>query len=150
MVLQDDHLFSGSIAENISFFAPDHDQAWAEECAKAAAIHDDILRLPMGYSSLIGDMGSVLSGDQRQRQPLARALYRRPSILFLDEAISHLDSENERKVSDAIARMRITRVIVAHRAETIARCDRVICLETPEERRIRKLKESGVLTGWAR
>ena len=133
VVMQDDSLFSGSVAENISFFAPNHDQEWAEECAMAAAIHEEIIKLPMGYSTLIGDMGSVLSGGQKQRLLLARALYKRPSILFLDEATSHLDNENEKKVSIAIAGMGITRVIVAHRQETIDRCDRVIWLNSPDE-----------------
>lgn len=140
VVMQDDSLFSGSVAENISFFAPNHDQEWAEECAQIAAIHDEIIKLPMGYSTLIGDMGSVLSGGQKQRLLLARALYKRPSILFLDEATSHLDNDNEKKVSAAIAGMGITRVIVAHRQETIARCDRVIELNSPE----RKIKEDTV------
>jgi len=134
VVMQDDTLFSGSVAENISFFAPDHDQEWAEECAKAAAIHDEIVKLPMGYSTLIGDMGSILSGGQKQRLLLARALYKRPSILYLDEATSHLDNDNEKKVSMAIAGMGITRVIVAHRQETIDRCDRVIWLNGPEQK----------------
>ena len=141
VVLQDDHLLSGSVAENISFFAPNHDQEWAEECAKASAIHEDIVKLPMGYSTLIGDMGSVLSGGQRQRLLLARALYKRPAILFLDEATSHLDVTNERKVSDAISEMNITRIIVAHRPDTIARCDRVIELEMPHVRKKNKSKE---------
>lgn len=133
VVMQDDSLFSGSVAENISFFAPDHDQEWAEECAKAAAIHDEIVKLPMGYSTLIGDMGNILSGGQKQRLLLARALYKRPSILYLDEATSHLDNDNEKKVSMAIAGMGVTRVIVAHRQETIDRCDRVIWLNGPEQ-----------------
>ncbi|HEX5126297.1 MAG TPA: peptidase domain-containing ABC transporter [Rhodocyclaceae bacterium] len=135
VVLQDDHLLSGSIGENISFFAPNHDQEWAEACAKTAAIHDDIIRLPMGYSTLIGDMGSMLSGGQRQRLLLARALYKKPAILFLDEATSHLDVANECKVSDAISALNITRIIVAHRPDTIARCDRVIELEMPDKRK---------------
>ncbi len=133
VVMQEDSLFSGSVAENISFFASDHDQEWVEECAKVAAIHDEIIKLPMGYSTLIGDMGSVLSGGQKQRLLLARALYKRPSILYLDEATSHLDNDNESKVSSAISSMGITRVIVAHRQETIDRCDRVISLNRPED-----------------
>ena len=77
-VLQDDVLFAGSIAENISFFDPAADQAWTQECARLAAIHTDIASMPMGYNTLVGDMGTVLSGGQKQRVLLARALYKRP------------------------------------------------------------------------
>jgi len=84
--------------------------------------------MPMGYHTLIGDMGAALSGGQRQRLLLARALYKRPRILFLDEATSHLDVAREREVNAAVAALRLTRIIVAHRPETIASCDRVIQL----------------------
>jgi ATP-binding cassette subfamily B protein RaxB len=127
-VLQDDALFSGSIADNISFFDPQADQAWIEECATLAAIHADIIAMPMGYSSLVGDMGTVLSGGQKQRVLLARALYKRPKILFLDEATSHLDVQREAEVNTAVKSLHITRVIVAHRPETVAFADRVIAL----------------------
>ena len=127
-VMQDDALLSGSIADNISFFAEEPDQSFIEECARAAAIHDDILRMPMGYQTLIGDMGSALSGGQRQRVLLARALYRRPSILFLDEATSHLDVQLEQQVNAAIAALKIVRVLIAHRPETIRSADRALAL----------------------
>ena len=127
-VLQDDVLFAGSIADNISFFDPQADSAWIEECARMAAIADEISLLPMGYNTLIGDMGSVLSGGQKQRILLARALYKRPAILFLDEATSHLDVVREKQVNQAVASLQMTRVIIAHRAETIATADRVITL----------------------
>ena len=84
----------------------------------------------MGYQTLIGDMGTVLSGGQKQRVLLARALYKQPKILILDEATSHLDVLCERQVSDAISRLAITRLIVAHRPETIASADRVCSLQT--------------------
>lgn len=126
VVMQDDQLFSGSIAENISFFDARHDQKLVEECAQTAAIHDDILAMTMGYQTLIGDMGSVLSGGQKQRVLLARALYKKPDILFLDEATSHLDVAKESWVNNAIAELAITRIIVAHRPETIQSADRVI------------------------
>lgn len=128
-VMQDDRLFSGSIADNIAFFDPAPDQAYIETCARMAAVHDDITAMPMKYHTLIGDMGTVLSGGQKQRVLLARALYKRPKILLLDEATSHLDLPREKLVSDAIRHLRVTRVIVAHRPETIATADRVITLE---------------------
>ncbi|MFV5213693.1 peptidase domain-containing ABC transporter [Azonexus caeni] len=128
-VLQDDVLFAGSIADNISFFDPRPDFARIEECAKLAAIDDDIQAMPMAYNTLIGDMGAAISGGQKQRVLLARALYKQPAILFLDEATSHLDISCEKRVNQAIKRLNITRVIVAHRPETIASADRVIVLD---------------------
>lgn len=127
-VLQDDVLFAGSIADNISFFDPNADQAWVEECAKLAAIAPEIAGMPMGYNTLIGDMGTVLSGGQKQRILLARALYKRPKILFLDEATSHLDIAKEYEVNVAVKALNITRIIIAHRPETIASANRVIAL----------------------
>ena len=126
--MQDDQLFAGSIADNISFFEDSATQAWIEQCAKYAAIHEDIVRMPMGYSTLVGDMGTSLSGGQKQRILLARALYRRPRVLFLDEATSHLDTTGERMVNAAIKSLGVTTLIVAHRPETIAMADRLIDL----------------------
>lgn len=127
-VMQDDQLFAGSIADNISFFDQAADPQWIERCAELAAIHNDICAMPMGYNTLIGDMGTVLSGGQKQRILLARALYKRPRILFLDEATSHLDAAREQLVNHAIKELEITRVIIAHRAETIASANRIIVL----------------------
>jgi len=127
-VLQDDVLFAGSIGDNISFFANDADQAWVEQCARMAAVHDDVARMPMGYNTLVGDMGTVLSGGQKQRILLARALYRRPRLLFLDEATSHLDIQREAAVNHALQALNITRVIVAHRPDTIRSAQRVLVL----------------------
>ena len=128
-VMQDDQLFAGSIGDNISFFDPAPDQAAIEQFARTAAVHDDIHAMPMGYHTLIGDMGAALSGGQKQRILLARALYKQPRILFLDEATSALDVEKERAVNDAIRSLHLTRIIIAHRPETIASADRVIVLQ---------------------
>ncbi|MDH4274871.1 MAG: peptidase domain-containing ABC transporter [Gammaproteobacteria bacterium] len=128
-VMQDDQLFAGSVAENIAFFDPYPDFERISACAKLAAIHEDITSMAMQYNTLIGDMGTMLSGGQKQRLLLARALYRRPKILFLDEATSHLDVKREKSVNEAVSALRLTRIIVAHRAETIASADRVITFD---------------------
>lgn len=128
-VLQDDCLFAGSLADNISFFEPGPDMEWVMECARKASIHADIVAMPMGYNTLVGDMGTVLSGGQKQRVLLARALYKKPCILILDEATSHLDVKCEKQVNDGVRTLEITRIIVAHRSETIASADRVVVLE---------------------
>ncbi len=128
VVMQDESLFSGSIADNISFFSAAPDREWLQQCARVAAVHDEIESMPMGYDTLIGDMGTALSGGQKQRVLLARALYKRPRILLLDEATSSLDVERERQVNQAVRQLAITRIIVAHRPETIASASRVIAL----------------------
>lgn len=127
-VMQDDVLLTGSIADNISFFDANVNSEYVEYCAKLAALHDDIEKMPMRYQTLVGDMGSSLSGGQKQRVFLARALYKQPSILALDEATSHLDIENEKKVNDALRALSITRIMVAHRIETINAADKVVFL----------------------
>ncbi|MEE9395437.1 MAG: peptidase domain-containing ABC transporter [Methylococcales bacterium] len=131
-VMQDDQLLSGSISDNISMFASNLNKERLINCSQLAAVHEDIIAMPMGYNTLIGDMGTVLSGGQKQRILLARALYKQPKILVLDEATSHLDIANERKVNEAVAKLRLTRVIIAHRPQTIASVDRVITLESAE------------------
>ena len=128
VVMQDEALFSGSVADNISFFAPAPDPAWLVQCARVAAVHDEIEAMPMGYHTLIGDMGAALSGGQKQRILLARALYKRPRLLLLDEATSSLDVERERAVNQGVRQLALTRVIVAHRPETIASAGRVVAL----------------------
>ncbi len=128
-VMQDDVLFAGSVADNIAFFDSQADMQWVQQCARFAAVHDDIEQMPMKYNTLVGDMGTVLSGGQRQRVLLARALYKRPRILLLDEATSHLDIERERLVNEAIRSLQLTRIVVAHRPETIASAARVIALQ---------------------
>ena len=125
-VMQDDQLLSGSIADNISFFDPELDMLKVEWAAQIAAIDKDIMSMTMGYNTLVGDMGAALSGGQIQRLLLARALYRKPKILFMDEATSNLDTKLESSVNDAVKNLDITRIIIAHRPETIASADRVI------------------------
>lgn len=128
-VMQDDGLLTGSMADNIAFFAETQDQALLERCAQLACIHEDITRMPMGYHTLIGEMGNTLSGGQRQRVLLARALYRQPRILFLDEATAHLDVTTEEAINRAVRALNVTRIVIAHRPETIAMADRVLKLE---------------------
>lgn len=128
-VMQDDHLFGRTVYDNIAFLDPKPDTEWLHQCAKIACIHDEINDMPMGYHTLLGDMGSVLAGEQKQRVLLARALYRRPKILFPDEATSHLDVANETLIGEAIAALDITRIMIAHRPQTVAIAHRIIRLD---------------------
>jgi ATP-binding cassette subfamily B protein RaxB len=121
--MQDDHLLTGTLVENIAFFDAALDQDKVERAARMARIHDDIVHMPMGYQSLIGDMGSALSAGQRQRIMLARALYREPDGLFLDEGTANLDDANEAAIAEMIAGLPITRVVIAHRPALIAKAD---------------------------
>lgn len=127
-VLQEDRLFSGSIADNICSFEDNPDQDRIIICAQYCNIHEEIMRMPMAYESIVGELGLGISGGQKQRILIARALYRQPSILFMDEATSHLDLANESFINKSISNLKITRVIVAHRPSTIASADRVIDL----------------------
>jgi ATP-binding cassette subfamily B protein RaxB len=125
-VMQEDVLLTGSIADNISFFDLTANQERIQACAQLAEIHEDIIRMPMAYQTLIGELGSGLSGGQKQRLLLARALYAQPSVLALDEATSHLDMQNEQAVSQTLSQLKLTRIVIAHRPETVARADREI------------------------
>ena len=124
-VMQEDQLLSGSIADNICFYEPSCDQERMIECARIAGIHDEIMTMPMTYNSLIGDMGSSLSGGQKQRLLLARALYRQPKILFLDEGTAHLDLDKEAEVNRGLQQLPLTRINVAHRPEVTSETDRI-------------------------
>jgi len=128
VVHQNDQLLSGTIEENICFFDAQPKLEHIKHCASLAGILDDIESMPMKFKTLIGDMGSALSGGQIQRVMLARALYRKPKILMLDEATSHLDDKTESIVSESIKSLNITRIIIAHRKETILSADRIIKL----------------------
>jgi len=125
-VMQEDQLLSGSIADNICFFDPSFNQERMIQCAHLAGIHEEIMTMPMTYNSLIGDMGSSLSGGQKQRVMLARALYRQPRILFLDEGTAHLDVDNEKHINDSLKSLEMTRISVAHRPEMSSGADRVL------------------------
>jgi len=129
VVMQDDQLMAGSLAENIACFDPSAAQEDIETAAKRANIHKAIINMPMGYQTLIAEMGSGLSGGQKQRLLLARALYKQPKILALDEATSHLDLHGEQHVVQNLQSLPMTRVVVAHRRETVAMVHRIIHLD---------------------
>jgi len=123
-VMQEDVLLTGSIADNIAFFDMTPDMQRIEMCGQLAQLHTEIVRMPMGYQTLVGELGSGLSGGQKQRLLLARALYKQPSVLALDEATSHLDIQNEQAVNAVLAQLQLTRIVIAHRPETIASTQR--------------------------
>ncbi len=125
-VMQNDSLLSGSIAENIAHFSNPIDMPQVIRCTKLACIEEDILSMPMTYHSHIGEMGGSLSGGQIQRLLLARALYVNPTMLFLDEATSHLDVKTESQINESLKSLEITKIFIAHRVETIKQADRVL------------------------
>ncbi|MCK6426945.1 MAG: peptidase domain-containing ABC transporter [Burkholderiaceae bacterium] len=128
-VMQDDVLLTGSMADNISFFDTDADMARVQLCAQLALLHDDIARMPMGLQTLVGDLGNGLSGGQKQRLLLARALYKQPRVLALDEATSHLDVASERAIAQVLSQIPLTRLFIAHRPDTVAGAQRVVELK---------------------
>ncbi|RBP78289.1 peptidase domain-containing ABC transporter [Marinomonas rhizomae] len=129
VVMQDDQLMAGSLAENIACFEAGATQERIEKAAQQANIHKAITNMPMGYQTLVAEMGSGLSGGQKQRMLLARALYKQPSILALDEATSHLDLHGEQHVVSNLQSLSMTRVVIAHRRETVAMVSRIIHFE---------------------
>jgi ATP-binding cassette subfamily B protein RaxB len=128
VVLQDDQLFVGTLEDNISFFDPEHDPARVRECARLAGIAADIEAMPMQYNTIVGSLGVALSGGQKQRVLLARALYRKPQVLFLDEAFDQLDLAREREITDRLKALGLSLVIVSHRPETVRTVDRTVRL----------------------
>ncbi|HET7547495.1 MAG TPA: peptidase domain-containing ABC transporter [Usitatibacter sp.] len=118
-VMQDDQLFVGTIEDNISFFDTEHDPQRVRECARLAMIDEEIMAMPMQYNTIVGSLGMALSGGQKQRVLLARALYRQPQVLFLDEAFDQLDVALERRISSSLKALSLSIVLVSHRAETI-------------------------------
>ena len=131
IVLQSDRLFEGSIADNISCFESTPDVGRIREAAQLAVIWDDVQALPMGLHTPICGASGGLSGGQVQRLLLARALYRRPRVLFLDEATSHLDHATERCVVDNLGSLGVTSISVAHRRNAVAAASRTIELVAP-------------------
>ncbi len=125
-VMQEDVLLTGSLFDNVTFFDEFPDRQRVDQCIALAHVAEDISRMPMGLQTRVGDLGSGLSGGQKQRLLLARALYKRPRILALDEATSHLDTTNERSVTNSLSQMQLTRLTIAHRPETIAGAQRVV------------------------
>ena len=130
-MLQDTFLFDGTIRENISYARPDASLREIEEAAKAANIHEDILAMPDGYETKVGERGLRLSGGQKQRVAIARAILRKSPIIILDEATASVDVETEKQIQNAISRIAGTRTIlaIAHRLSTIRNADLILVIE---------------------
>ncbi len=127
-VMQNDQLFAGSIMENVAFFDSNLDLELVIDCLKKASLYEEVLAMPMGLQTLVGDMGTTLSGGQKQRLLVARALYRRPQVVILDEATSHLDKENQKHVHSALKSAGRTHISITHRQELVSPADRVYIL----------------------
>ena len=128
-VMQDDQLFVGTIEDNISFFDTEHDPQLVRECARLAMVDEEIMAMPMQYNTIVGSLGMALSGGQKQRVLLARALYRKPQLLFLDEAFDQLDVALERRISAAISGRSLGLIVVSHREETVEATSRKVELQ---------------------
>ena len=144
MVLQEDTLLRGSIAENIALFDEQIDMEGVRDAARMASIANEIESFAMGYETSVGDMGSTLSGGQKQRVLLARALYKNPKLLLLDEATSHLDNQNEKTIQTALENLKITRIVVAHRPQTIEKADKVYLIQNGKMQQINKSEKNTI------
>jgi len=129
IVAQDDVLYAGTIAENISLWDPDANLDRLRRATESACIYDDLMRMPMGFDTLVGDMGAALSGGQKSRVLIARALYREPSVLFLDEATAQLDPGIEKALVEQLRGLPMTRILITHRPQPARQADRVIRIE---------------------
>lgn len=123
IVMQDDVLMSGTIAQNICGFHDEPSEERIEASARLAGVHDEIAAMPMRYDTLIGDLGALVSGGQKQRICLARALYSQPKVLVLDEGTSHLDIVNEARIMNQLVDLGLTLIVIAHRPETVGHAD---------------------------
>ena len=123
VVSQDDRLLAGSVAENICMFESSPDMDWIEACAKIVCVHGDINALPMRYFTVIGDLGASVSSGQREKILIARALYRRPTVLVLDEAMTHMDTESIQAMDEALRRVNMTRLVLTQRPESVPFAD---------------------------
>jgi ATP-binding cassette subfamily B protein len=132
VVSQDPHLFHDTVAENLRYARHDATDAEIVAACQAAQIHDVIAALPDGYNTVVGERGHRLSGGEKQRLAIARVLVKAPAIVVLDEATSHLDSENESLVQKALATALAgrTALVVAHRLSTITGADQILVLES--------------------
>jgi len=128
-VVQDDELLQGSVEENVAFFDPSLDAELVRDCCEIACVHEDISKMPMQYQTQVGSGRVSISGGQRQRIMIARALYRRPKVLVLDESTSHLDIQTEARLLTNLRALGLTIILVAHRLETINFADRILYLK---------------------
>jgi ABC-type bacteriocin/lantibiotic exporter with double-glycine peptidase domain len=128
-VMQDAGLFQGDIFSNIVITAPELTLADAWEAAEKAGIADDIRAMPMGMNTMVSEGQGGISGGQRQRLMIARAIAPKPKLLIFDEATSALDNRTQKQVSEALDKMGCTRIVIAHRLSTIRHCDRILVLE---------------------
>jgi ABC-type bacteriocin/lantibiotic exporter with double-glycine peptidase domain len=126
VVTQDTQMLSGSVLEAITMMRPNASMTDVTDAARIAAVHDEIVAMPMGYETVLGEGGAGLSGGQLQRLALARAVLARPAVLLLDEATSHLDAATEEQVQRAVNRLRCTRIVIAHRLSTVRNADRIL------------------------
>ena len=131
VVTQDSHMFHDSIANNLRYAKPDVTEKEMESACRAAQIWDFVSHLPNGFDTIVGERGHRLSGGEKQRLAIARLLLKAPSIVILDEATAHLDSENEAQVQEALKSALVgrTSIVIAHRLSTIQNADQILVLE---------------------